>query len=113
MIKKDHLKKIIMKYKLKFLKSAKYDKEGIKRYLSKYYPSTPQNFVKKLKSCIENIKEMPYMYSECEYYPNYRRAVVGNCLVFYKINEENKIVEIHRILPGMWDLARYFENNKE
>jgi addiction module RelE/StbE family toxin len=102
-----------MKYKLKFLESAKGDKERIKTYLSRYYPSTPKNFVKKLKSCIENIKEMPYMHPEYEYYPNYRRAVVGNYLVFYKINEENKIVEIQRILPGQWDLARYFENNKE
>jgi addiction module RelE/StbE family toxin len=102
-----------MKYKLKFLESAKNDKEGIKRYLNRYYPSTYKNFIEKLKNCIENIKEMPYMYPEYEYYPHYRKAVVGNYLVFYKVNEENKIVEIQRILPGTWDLARYFENNNE
>jgi hypothetical protein len=38
-----------MKYKLKFLESAKDDKEEIKKYLSKYYPSTPKNFVKSLR----------------------------------------------------------------
>jgi mRNA-degrading endonuclease RelE of RelBE toxin-antitoxin system len=73
-----------MKYKVKFLEIAKADKE--------------------------NIKEMPYMYPEYKYYPNYRRIVIGNYLIFYKINDEEKTVEIHRILPGMWDLARYFEN---
>ncbi|MDR1099836.1 MAG: type II toxin-antitoxin system RelE/ParE family toxin [Treponema sp.] len=100
-----------MKYKLKFLESAKDDKEEIKKYLNRYYPGTVKNFIKKLKNCIENIEETPYMYPKYEYYPNYRKAVVGNYLVFYKANEENKTVEIQRILPGMWNLARYFESN--
>jgi plasmid stabilization system protein ParE len=70
----------------------------IKKYLSKYYPSTPKNFVKRLRNCIENIKETPYMYPEYEYYPNYRKAVVEKYLVFYKIDEENRVVGLYNSL---------------
>ena len=102
-----------MKYKVKYLEIAKEDKEKIKQYLSQFYPNTPGKFIEKLKDCIKNLKEMPYMYSEYEHYPSYRRAIAGNYLVFYKVNEYEKTVEIHRILPGMWDIARYFENSNE
>jgi addiction module RelE/StbE family toxin len=100
-----------MKYKIKFLEIAKKDKEAIKRYLSQFYPSTPKRFINELKHCINNLKDMPYMYQEFEYNGEYRRAVIGNYLVFYKIDDDERIVKIYRILPGMWDLAKYFENN--
>jgi addiction module RelE/StbE family toxin len=100
-----------MQYKVKFLEIAKQDKNQIKHYLQKFYPGTPKRFIEKLKECINNIKEMPYMYPVYEYFQDYRKIVVGNYLVFYTINEEKKIIEIQRILPGVWDLSRYFENN--
>jgi addiction module RelE/StbE family toxin len=100
-----------MKYEIRFLEIAKEDKETIKKYLSQFYPGTPKGFTNELKNCIRNLKDMPYMYQDFEYNKEYRRAVIGNYLVFYKIDDDEKIVKIYRILPGMWDLARYFENN--
>jgi plasmid stabilization system protein ParE len=98
-----------MRYKVQFLEIAKQDKNQIKNYLQKFYPSTPRRFIEGLKECINNIKTMPYMYPV--YDSDYRKIVIGNYLVFYTINEDKKIIEIHRILPGAWDLSRYFENN--
>jgi plasmid stabilization system protein ParE len=50
-----------MKYRVKILDTAKADKKNIKKYLKRYYPGTAERFIKKLKTCVENIKEMPYM----------------------------------------------------
>ncbi|GHU59893.1 hypothetical protein FACS189444_6070 [Spirochaetia bacterium] len=99
-----------MPYKVQFLEIAKQDKNQIKNYLQRFYPGTPKKFIEKLKECIHNIKTMPYMYPVYEHDPDYRKIVIRNYLAFYTINEEKKILEIHRILPGTWDLSRYFEN---
>jgi plasmid stabilization system protein ParE len=47
------------------------------------------------------------MYPIYEWNENYRKVVVDKYLVFYKIEEEMKFVEVYRILPGSWDLAKY------
>ena len=48
----------------------------------------------------------------CELYhldPTYRRMVVDQYLVFYRVNDETKAVEIHRVLRGTWNLPQYLE----
>jgi plasmid stabilization system protein ParE len=100
-----------MPYNVKFLEIAKHDKNQIKNYLQRFYPGTPKRFIEKLKVCINNIKESPFMYPVYDYDPDYRKIGIGNYLAFYTNNEEKKLIEIHRILPGVWDLSRYFENN--
>ena len=48
----------------------------------------------------------------CEIYPldpAYRRMVVDQYLVFYQVNDPARIVEIHRILRGSWNLPQYLE----
>jgi len=36
-----------------------------------------------------------------------RKIVISKYLVFYKVNDKKKTIEIYRILPGSWDIARY------
>jgi mRNA-degrading endonuclease RelE of RelBE toxin-antitoxin system len=38
---------------------------------------------------------------------NYRRMLVGNYIVFYKINDAEKQIDIYRILRASWDLPKY------
>jgi plasmid stabilization system protein ParE len=95
-----------MTYKLTFLSIALDDKKNIEGYLKQFYPGTPHKFVAALKEKLTGLKENPYMYQAYEGNPAYRKIVVSNYLVFYKINDEKHIIEIHRILPGSWDLAR-------
>lgn len=48
----------------------------------------------------------------CEIYhldPQYRKMVVDQYLVFYRVNEDAQIVEIHRVLRGSWNLPQYLE----
>ena len=96
-----------MKYTVRFSPFAKDDKENIILYLSKFYPATPGRFKALLKEHITKLKENPYIYSEYQENIKYRRILVGNYIVFYKVNEEKKQVSIYRILRASWDLPKY------
>ena len=106
LLKKNFGKKTI-KYITKFLSLSINDKKEIKTYLSGFYPTTSKRFTAALKKHILNLKENPYMYSVYPENQNYRRMVVDNYIVLYKIVEEEKKVEIIRILRASWDLPKY------
>jgi addiction module RelE/StbE family toxin len=99
-----------MQYKVNFLELAKQDRLNIQNYLRRFYPNTPKKFITHLKQSIENLKTMPFMYAQYEWNRNYRKIVVDKYLVFYKVDEGSKTINIYRILPGSWDLSKYFEN---
>jgi addiction module RelE/StbE family toxin len=96
-----------VKYTIRYLELAREDVKQIKAYLSQFYPGTPAKFLRTLKERISALGDMPRM---CEVYQDrkaYRRMVVSDYLVFYKIVEEKKQVEIHRVLHGRRDMARH------
>ena len=98
-----------MTYKIKYLPLAVQDLSEIARYLSGFYPKTASRVLKELREKITKLGDAPKM---CEVYrldPAYRRLVVDQYLVFYRVNDENKIVEIHRVLRGAWNLPQYLE----
>jgi plasmid stabilization system protein ParE len=89
-----------MKYTIHFLKLAQDDLKEILSYLSQFSPSTARNFPADLRSRIDLLKSMPLM---CEQYhddPFYRKMIVGDYLVFYHVDDGERVVEIHRILHG-------------
>ena len=96
-----------MKYTSRFSPYAKEDRKEITKYLSKFYPETPRRFIASLKEHISNLRNNPYMYPEYPENPNYRRMFVGNYVVFYKISETEKRIDIYRILRSSWDLPKY------
>ena len=98
-----------MTYKIKYLPLAVQDLNEIARYLSGFYPKTASRVLKELREKFTKLGDTPKM---CEVYlpaPAYRRMVVDQYLVFYRVNEESKIVEIHRVLRGAWNLPQYLE----
>lgn len=97
-----------MKFDVRFSPHAKEDKIEIKSYLSKFYPTTPKRFTAALKKHISDLKENPFVYPLYIENPNYRRMVVDNYIVLYKISEEFKEIEIFRILRASWDIPKYF-----
>ena len=96
-----------MKYTIKFLQIARDDLREVRTYLSQFYPSTAGNFLTELRKQVDRLKDMPLM---CEQYhdePYYRKLMVGDYLVFYHVNDENRMIEIHRVLHGSRDIKRY------
>jgi addiction module RelE/StbE family toxin len=96
-----------LKYTVRFSPFAKEDKKEIKTYLSKFYPETPRRFTASLKEHIANLKDNPYIYPEYPENTDYRRMFVGNYIVFYKVNDAEKQIDIYRILRASWALPKY------
>ncbi|MCL2420601.1 MAG: type II toxin-antitoxin system RelE/ParE family toxin [Defluviitaleaceae bacterium] len=96
-----------MNYQIKYLPTTIEDRAVIRDYLCQYYESTAKNFFVLLKKRISQLKEFPYSCPVYEDDPDYRRLVVGDYLVFYIVNEDNKVIEIHRIFHGTQDIRRH------
>ena len=96
-----------MNYRVKYLPETAIDRAEIKDYLAKYYESTVRNFFVLLKERIGQLKKFPYSCPTYDDDPDYRKLVVGDYLVFYMVDESNKIVEIHRIFHGSQDIKRH------
>ncbi|AEF84957.1 conserved plasmid protein [Treponema primitia ZAS-2] len=95
-----------MGYEIRFLDSALEDVDSIIVYLSQFYPSTPQKFLDALERCTVNLKNNPVMYALYPDNPAFRRVVLSDYLVFYKVDEEKSLVEIYRILHGSRNLSQ-------
>ena len=95
-----------MKYRVKYLVTARHDREAIKAYLSQYSLSAARRLFDKIKRNMEFVKDNPYIYEVYKRRPQFRRMVVEEYLVFYKVNEDTRIVEVHRILHGMMDIEQ-------
>jgi plasmid stabilization system protein ParE len=95
-----------MSYRIRYLPETLTDKAEIKAYLSQYYESTVKGFFALLKKRINRLKRFPYSCPVYEDDPDYRKMIVGDYLVFYVVNDETKIVEIHRIFHGSRDIRR-------
>ena len=94
-------------YKIIFLPEAKNDLGIVRQYLSLYYKNTVKTFFCLLKKSIDALKENPYMYQKFLERPSYRRLVIRDYLVFYKVDDVKNTVEIHRILHSSRELERY------
>ena len=96
-----------MKYKIVFLSEAMEDSEEIRKYLSLYYKNTAKMFFTLLKERINLLRNNPQIAQRLPERSSYRRLVVDDYLVFNKVNDIKKQIEIHRILHGSKDIGRY------
>ena len=98
-----------MTYQIQYLPLAVQDLNEIARYLSGFYPKTARRVLKELREKITKLGDTPKM---CEVYrldPAYRRMVVDQYHAFYRVNDETRVVEIHRVLRGSWNLPQYLK----
>ena len=91
-------------YKLEFLPIAKKDIDQIIDYISNTLknPSAARNLAKQFIECSNNILQFPYglsKYNPIKFLKNeYRCIKVNNYLMFYTINEQDKIITVVRVL---------------
>ena len=98
-----------MAYDVKLLGIAENDLDEICEYLSQFYPNTPSKFLDALDKDFKNASLNPYMYPVYEYNKEYRRIVTNDYLVFYKVDEENNLVRVFRILHGKQNIPTILE----
>lgn len=97
-------------YKLEFLPIAKKDIDDIIYYISNTLQNTTAaiNLAKYFIKSANNILSFPYSFSEYITTSNlensYRSIKVKNFLMFYTINENDKIITIVRVLYQKMDI---------
>ena len=99
-----------MKYNLEFLPITQKDIRNAAMYIAVELkaPLAAANLVREIHKKSEKLRVTPYMYREYIGEPLndivYRAMQVKNYIVFYTVCEENKTVEIHRVLYARMDI---------
>jgi plasmid stabilization system protein ParE len=96
-----------MKYGIKYLPVFTVDRDVIRAHLSKFYTGTEKRFFILLRKKIKRLRSFPHICPVYEFDPFYRKLVVGQYVVLYTTDESRAIIEIHRMLPGSWDILSH------
>jgi len=100
-----------MMYDVTILPGAKQNLLDVTEYLSQFYPSTAEKFLKNLHKKLSLLQEQPHIGAKYIPNPKYRKLVVGDYLAFYIVDEEHKKVEIYRVLRSSWDIERHLTDD--
>lgn len=98
-----------MKYDIVVTNPAQDDLEEILNYISVDLsaPKSAIEMLNKIKSIFENLSINPLMYPLCNIdnlkAKNYRKAVINNYLMFYRVDDKNEIIYIMRFIYGRRD----------
>jgi len=92
--------------KVSVLSLAKNDLKEIRLFLSEYGESPPKKLRESFEKFCAQVVEMPHMFSQYEYNPSYRRAViVFDYLIFYRVDESKGKIMVYRVLHGKRNIA--------
>ena len=102
-----------MGYNITYMDSSLIDMALIKEYLSQYYESTWQKTAEDIERHISLLKDMPYGFPLYPGSETYRKLVVGDYIVLYKIIEQHKIIKVHAIWHGKMNIFEHIKNLPE
>ncbi len=95
------------KYRLEILGLAQTDIVGIESYYAQYDESAARHIMERLYCCLKALENMPYMGQKSDIDTAFRRLVVDNYLAFYTVDDEKRLVEVHRVLHGAMDVKKH------
>jgi len=93
-------------YNLEISDSAEYDLDNIISYImvNLSAPQSAASFADEVYECYDRLEGNPYVYEACRdaklKKEGYRRAVIKNYVLIYKIYEDEKRVIVHRFFYG-------------
>ena len=100
------------KYKIQFSKDSRKDLIDIYSYIkyNSQEPAIAKKLIEKIRGETNKLKDNPTIYAvikdEIIKKREIRKIKVNNYIVFYKVEEKNKIVEIVRIMYGRRNWAK-------
>ena len=68
------------------------------------YPQKAKRIFEKMDKKLNNLIDHPELYPIYENFPEFRKIVIEDYLVFYTINENDDLIEIHRLIYGKMDI---------
>lgn len=98
-----------MIYKLVVSKPAEKDLADILQYISKDLsaPKAASDFLDEVLKCYDNVSANPLMYALCDNdrlkNKKYRKAIIKNYIMFYRVDETSDTVYIMRFIYGRRD----------
>ena len=87
-------------YSVEFLAIAAHDLAEVDAHLSQFFEGTAGRFFEKFHRKLDLLSKTPKMYAAWPDNPDFRKFVVDNYLVFYRVIDEKRVVTICRILDG-------------
>lgn len=95
-----------MNYKLLFAETFDEELSEIELYLRERSDQAAQRVLSEIRRHLLLLKRTPYMYPEYFDRPAFRMLVIFRYLIFYKVNDSERAVEVRHILHGMREVAR-------
>ena len=99
-----------MKYRLEYLSTFHSDITEVASNLEEY-PQMAKRIFEKIDKKLLYLVDSPELYPIYDDFPDFRRIVVEDYLVFYSINEAQKVIEIHRLIYGRMDIITHLTGN--
>ena len=94
-----------MNYRIKITPSFALDLVEIDFNLYQY-PQKAKRIMGKIDNALSALTKMPKMHPIYEDFPDFRKIVIEDYLVFYLVNEEKKHIEVHRLIHGKLDINK-------
>ena len=95
-------------YKVEFISTFYEDIQNIVSALDEY-PDMAKRIFEKMDVKIRNLTKTPMMYPIYDDFPEFRKIIIEDYLMFYAVDEKNKLIEMHRLLYGRMDLKNFFK----
>ena len=100
-------------YRIKYMGSAKENLREIEEYYDKIDVRLTNKILAGIDKRILELKDMPFRWRRYPDNPGYRVIGVYSYLIFYIVDEENQMVEIHRVLHSARNIEREMKKNIE
>ena len=91
-----------MKYKLEYISTFYVDILQVTLYLEEY-PKKAKRILSKIDKALKSLLKTPEMYPIYENFPVFRKITIEDYLVFYTVNKNDKLIEVHRLIYGRMD----------
>jgi plasmid stabilization system protein ParE len=93
-----------MTYKIEYISTFRAEVLPIADYPAEY-PEKAVRIFAGIDKALKNLEEMPELYPIYRYAPAFRFFTPEDYLVFYKVNKQSGIVEIHHLFNGRMDIS--------
>ena len=97
-----------MKYRIIYLPIADSDLVAIGDALTEY-PGKAKRLFREIERKIKLLEDLPYLWPEYPYKPEYRRMVLEDHLIFYTVDENEKCIKIYRVLYDRRNISKHFD----
>jgi plasmid stabilization system protein ParE len=98
-----------MGYKIEYISTFHIDVLSVVKFLTEY-PMKAARIFAKIDQILSHLGDMPEMYPVYQDVPAFRFITVEDYLVFYKIEKQNRIIEIHRLIYGRMDIPKHMQD---